>query len=240
MKRTIWSLLATLSFLALPALADAPENPDVQSPAEIEAARQRVAHDFANIVHPESFSPQQRAQILDQYGYIDPNHWIPTDLLEQALLYFDANKAGFPNQAFVSIVDFHPRSDAYRFFVIHMADGTVERYHTTHAVHSDPTDSGYATIFGNVINSGKSSLGPVRTAETYVGTYKRALRIDGLADTNSNIRARAVVVHGWDKVHESNVIQGLSHGCMTLDWALKDAVIDEIKEGSLLYVGVSK
>jgi hypothetical protein len=54
------------------------------------------------------------------------------------------------------------------------------------------------------------------------------------------MRERAVVFHGWDKVHEANVKQGLSWGCITLDWQFKDLVLEKIKEGSLMYVGVSK
>lgn len=233
------ALVPTL-FLALPAWAEVTENPDVQSPAEIEQARQRVAHDFANAIQVESLSPAQKDNILANYGNIDPNHWVPTDLLSQALVFFDANKDKFPNQNYITIVDFHPRSDNYRFFVIDMRTGAVERFHTTHGVGSDPKNTGFANIFGNVVNSGKSSLGFARTAEVYFGHYKRALRVDGLSDTNSNLRARAVVVHGWDKVREAAVIEGRSHGCMTLDWALKDAVIDKIKEGSLLFAGYSK
>jgi hypothetical protein len=164
---------------------------------------------------------------------------VPPDLLQKAVAYFDANKSRFPNQAYITVVDFRPRSDKYRLYIINMADGSVEKFHTTHGVNSDKNADGIATVFGNVINSGMSSLGFVRTGEVYSGSYKRSIRLDGLSSTNSNIRDRAVVFHGWDKVHEANVIQGMSHGCITLDWKVKDAAIDKIKEGSLMYVGQS-
>lgn len=218
---------------------DAMEGFDRQSPEEIEAARQVIERDFAHAVSPFSLSESDKKAILDKYQYLDPNKVVPTDLLEVTLLYFDQNKASFANQAYIAIVDFKPRSDAYRFFLIDMTTGLVERYHTTHGINSDKNKNGWAESFGNVVNSGKSSLGFVRTAEVYTGKFKRSLRLDGLSTTNSNIRKRAVVFHGWDKVHEENVIQGLSWGCITIDWNFKDAILDKIKEGGLMYVGVS-
>jgi hypothetical protein len=222
--------------------ADSPmENPDKQSPGEISAAKARIARDFGSprARSPSSLSATERAQVQAKYAYLDPNHLVPADLLATATAYFDQNKASFPNQKYITVVDFKPRSDAYRFYLVSMADGSVERYHTTHGQGSDPNETGYAESFGNVEGSGKSSLGFVRTAEVYVGTYKRSVRLDGLSDTNSNIRERAVVFHGWDGVHEANVIQGLSEGCIALDYAVKDGVLDKIKEGSLMYVGVA-
>jgi hypothetical protein len=233
MKRV---LLACLLASPLSALAD---GPDRQSPEEVAAARRQIARDFAGAVNPDQLTEDETAWLLAPLAKIDPNHEVPADLLKTALTYFQANKSGFPNRDYITVVDFKPRSDHYRFFLINMKDGSVEKYHTTHGEGSDPDDTGYASTFGNVINSGKSSLGFVRTAEVYTGTYKRAVRLDGLSTTNSNIRERAVVFHGWDGVHEANVLQGLSAGCITLDWSVKDGVLDKIKNGSLMYVGVS-
>lgn len=213
---------------------------DRQTPEEIEFARRAVERDFANAVQPMFLSPYTRATTLARYSHLDPNQWVPSDLLEEAVLYYDANLAGFPNQKYITIVDFKPRSSRYRFFLIDMATGAVERYHTTHGVGSDRNNDGYAEQFNNTPNSGASSLGFARTAEIYWGKFKRSVRLDGLSTTNSRIRQRAIVFHGWDKVHERDVIQGRSWGCITLDWAVKDAVLDKIAEGSLMYSGVSK
>lgn len=215
------------------------EGYDRQSPEEIEAAARAVARDFSQAVNPFQFNEQEKQEILERYQYLDPNRVVPSDLLKNAVLYFDQNKASFPNQAYITIVDFKPRSDNYRFFLINMSTGAVERYRTTHGINSDKNNNGWAESFGNVDGSGKSSLGFVRTAEVYNGKFKRSLRLDGLSSTNSNIRARAIVFHGWDKVKEESVIQGLSWGCWTIDWNYKDAILDKIKEGSLFYAGVS-
>lgn len=218
---------------------DMREGYDVQSPEEIERARQEIARLFTGDDEPIFVSEFERRKVLEKYSHLDPKHEVPTDLLSKTVTYFDANKAKFPNQGYIVVVDFQPRSDKYRFYLIDLKSGEVEKYHTTHGIHSDENNDGYAEVFGNVNGSGKSSLGYVRTAEVYTGKFKRSIRLDGLSSTNSNIRARAIVLHGWDKVHEANVIQGLSWGCITLDWAVKDGVIDKVKEGALMYVGTS-
>jgi len=210
---------------------------DKQSPEEIERANSEIRELFKDAVVP---SLRRRVSILKKYQHLDPKKEVPTDLLEKTVAYFDANRSKFPNQSHITVIDFKPRSDKFRFFVINMETGKVEKFHTTHGVGSDKNKNGYAERFGNVINSGASSLGFIRTAEIYSGKFKRSVRLDGLSTTNSNVRERAVVLHGWDDAHEANVIQGLSWGCPALDWAVKDGVIDKVAEGSLMYIGVSK
>jgi hypothetical protein len=241
MKTLLLALVFLLSIQvrAIP-LVELQEGFDKQSPEEILKANLKVQADFADAIDPSILPVSEQARILTKYKYVDPSNEVPQDLLTEAILYFDTNKSKFANQAYITVVDFAPRSDRYRFYLVNMNDGSVERYHTTHGIGSDPKDTGYATSFGNVENSGKSSLGYVRTAEVYSGKYKVSVRLDGLSDTNSNIRERAIVFHGWDDVHEANVKQGLSWGCITLDWKIKDGVLEKIKEGSLMYVGVSK
>ena len=208
---------------------------DLQTPEELANARAIIKRDFAHAVDPSTLSPFDRVWVLSNYTHLDPNHEVPADLLQDTVLYFDTNKDSFPNKEHLVIVDFKPRSDFYRLYIVNMTNGSVEKFHTTHGINSDDHD--YAVVFGNVIGSGKSSLGFIRTAEVYSGAYKRSLRLDGLSTTNSNIRDRAIVFHGWDKVKEANVIQGLSHGCITLDWTVKDAALDKIKGGALMYIG---
>ena len=232
---------ATVSSKPLqPMEMDGREGYDRQTPAEIESARAQIERDFAHQIEPRSLSAAQKNRILANYGHLDPKHEVPSDLLSDAVTYFDANKASFPNQAYITIVDFSKRSNTQRFFLIDMTTGEVAKHFTTHGIGSDRDKNGFAERFGNVDGSGMSSLGFVRTAEVYTGKFQRSVRLDGLSTTNSNIRARAVVFHGWDGVKEDARIQGLSWGCITLDWTIKDGVLDKIKEGSLMYVGVSK
>ena len=236
----IFASLTVSSNSLQPMTMDTPEGYDHQSPEEVEAARQRIERDFAGQIEPRSLSNARREEILSRYAHLDPKREVPTDLLEHTVLYFDANKTRFPNQTHITIVDFSMRSNKQRFFLIDMASGEVIKHWTTHGLNSDKNKDGLAEIFGNVNGSGKSSLGFVRTAEVYHGKFKRSIRLDGLESSNSNIRRRAIVFHGWDGVKEEPRIQGLSWGCITLDWNVKDGVLDKIKEGSLMYIGVSK
>ncbi|MBX3020055.1 MAG: murein L,D-transpeptidase catalytic domain family protein [Bdellovibrionales bacterium] len=249
MKATKWlfSVIAMSLYLApfnLTAQATGEityEGYDRQSPEEIERARQEIEATFGA---PDAAVPMfthegDRMQILLRYAFLDPMQQVPTDLLEKAVLYFDKNKSKFPNEDYMTIVDFKPRSDKARLFLINIKTGEVKKYHTSHGINSDKNKNGYAESFGNVINSGKSSLGFARVSEVYSGKFGRSIRLDGLSSTNSNIRARAVVFHGWEKTYERDTLQGLSWGCITMDYDVRDEVLDKIKEGSLMYVGVS-
>jgi hypothetical protein len=57
--------------------------------------------------------------------------------------------------------------------------------------------SAYARI-SNEDGSHLSSVGRALVAERYEGRYGVAYRLDGLDATNSNLRPRCVVLHGWE------------------------------------------
>lgn len=237
MRNLVFGLALLLA--ATPVFAQ--ENPDIQSEEEIAKAEAQIAEEFKDAVEPSDFmTASQQNRVMDAYAHLDPNKLVPADLLKNAVNYFDANKARFKNQDYLTVVDFKPRSNLYRFFLVDLKTGAVTRFRTTHGAGSDANNDGYAESFGNVEGSSKSSLGFARTAEVYSGNFGRSLRLDGLSSTNSNIRRRAVVFHGWDYVKEANVLQGLSKGCITMDWNYKDSVLEKIKGGSLLYTGVSQ
>lgn len=212
---------------------------DKQSAEEIASARKNIETAFSHAIYPKSLNVSEQKKILEKYQYLDPNKEVPTDLLEQAVIFFDQNLDKFPNQAYLIVIDFRPRSHIQRFFLIDMKTGGVEKFRTTHGKGSDKNKDGFAETFGNIVNSGASSLGFIRTGEVYWGKFKRSVRLDGLSTTNSKVRERSIVLHGWDNAHEQPVIQGLSWGCPALDWSIKDAVIDKVKDGSLMYIGVS-
>jgi hypothetical protein len=235
-------LLCSSTFLSCAKTPDRslPEGVDQQSIIEINAAEELIGTLFKDVVEPSSLSMSQKKDMLSRYQYLDPQKDVPSDLLENAVIYFDANKDKFPNQNYITIVDYKKKSDEARFFVVNLETGAVEKYHTSHGSGSDKDDDGIAEAFSNIPQSKMSSLGFVRTAEIYSGQFKRSLRLDGLSTTNSMLRRRAIIVHGWDEVHEANIKQGLSAGCPALDWAVKETVIDKIKNGSLMLLGFSK
>lgn len=57
--------------------------------------------------------------------------------------------------------------------------------------------SAYA-LLSNEDGSHLSSVGRALVAERYEGRYGVAYRLDGLEATNSNLRPRCVVLHGWE------------------------------------------
>jgi hypothetical protein len=92
-----------------------------------------------------------------------------------------------------------------------------------------------ADTFSNKKNSNASSVGFYATGEIYGGKWGRSLRLDGLSETNSNVRARDVVVHGATYVREGRAKQGRSWGCFALPLGMKDAVISKLAGGALIY-----
>jgi hypothetical protein len=185
------------------------------------------------------FTASEKTQVLSNYSHLDPNHIVPTALLEKAVVYFEANKSRFANQNYLSVIDFSKKSTKARFFVVNLKTGAVWSLHTAHGKGSDSNNDGVAESFGNVSGSGKSSLGFYRTAETYQGKHGYSLRLDGLSSTNSKVRARAIVVHEAAYVSEAAKIQGRSLGCPAVTHSNRDKLINQIKNGSLIYAGLS-
>lgn len=177
--------------------------------------------------------------ILDGYQNLDPQHVVPTALLEKAVVYYDANKASFANHTYIVVVDFTKNSAKKRFFVVNLVSGAVASYYVAHGKGSDPDFDGFATKFSNTANSEMSSLGFYRTRSTYTGTHGRSLRLEGLSSTNSNVLSREIVVHGASYVQNAPVKQGRSWGCFALPMSQKDAVITQIQNGALIYAGLS-
>lgn len=174
------------------------------------------------------------------YDYVDPTRVIPQKLREAALAYFDVNKKNFPNQKYLTIVDFSAHSSKSRFFLVDMVTGKVTALHTSHGKGSDTNNDGYAERFSNVSGSEMSSLGYYRVSETYHGKHGLSIRLDGLSSTNSKARARAVVIHTANYVSEEKNKAGRSWGCFVLDPKYISGVISKIKNGSLLYANLSK
>ncbi|AZZ37369.1 hypothetical protein CIK05_11390 [Bdellovibrio sp. qaytius] len=188
----------------------------------------------------KDITAEDTAALSGNYDYVDPNHFIPQKLRDEALAYFDVNKKNFANQKYLSIVDFSTHSSKPRFYLVDMTTGAVTALHTSHGKGSDTNNDGYAERFSNTSGSEMSSLGYFRVAETYNGKHGLSIRLDGLSSTNSNARARAVVVHSASYVSEASKTAGRSWGCFVIDPKYISTVISKIKNGSLLYANLSK
>ena len=210
---------------------------DIQSQEIIDAKSLEMKAKFNSSIM--NFSIDHVSEILGRYSHIDPNNEIPDNLLARALVYFDENRASFENTNHMSIVDFSDHSKEARFFIVEMLSGEVTMVRTAHGSGGDRDNDGYVEKVSNVSGSHQSSKGFYQVSEIYYGKYGRSIRLDGLSDTNSKVRARAIVIHGSDYVRERDKKQGMSWGCFALAWSVKDDVVDLIHGGSLLYADFS-
>ena len=186
--------------------------------------------------HP---TPEEQAEILARYSYIDIEKEVPKNLLREALIYYETNKSVLGNTSVLTIIDFSAFSGVKRFHIIDMFSGDVTSTYVAHGKNSDPNWTGYSTSFSNKEGSYKSSLGFYLTEETYNGAHGYSMRLDGLSVTNSNARERAIVLHSANYVREHDDKPGRSLGCPAIPTAQRDYVINRIKGGSLIFAGLS-
>jgi hypothetical protein len=213
-----------------------PDDPAQEAVDSNTPADTTVEDSTTTVENPSAETPlSEQATTLKAYDYVDPNRVINTTALKNALLYFDQNKSKFANKNYISVIDFSKRSTLARFHIIDMNTGSVWSIHTAHGKGSDADHDGYADKFSNKSGSNASSLGFYKAAETYNGSHGLSLRLDGLSSTNSNARARAVVIHGASYVKESSSIQGRSWGCPAVTMSYRDKVVKALKGGSLIY-----
>jgi hypothetical protein len=233
---------ATLLTLGIAANANAQTEPALPDDPGVEETVQTPAEPMLRTMASDvvTISDYDRETILLKYNYLDPNKIVPTEALVNALIYFEQNKSSFKNQNYISVINFSQSSKTPRFYIIDMNSGSVWPIHVAHGKNSDPDHDGFATSFSNTSGSNKSSLGFYRAAETYSGSHGLSLRLDGLSSTNSNARARAIVIHGASYVQEKTVIQGRSWGCPAVDMNIRTQVINALKGGSLIYAVLDK
>lgn len=102
--------------------------------------------------------------------------------------------------------------------------------------------SAYARI-SNEDGSHLSSVGRAVVAERYEGRYGIAYRLDGLEDSNSNLRKRCVVLHGWEHTTSFPIYPiptvG-SFGCPVLSTKMMARVDEILKNESNVIIEVFK
>lgn len=149
------------------------------------------------------------------------------------------NKIHNKNGQFVTIIDFTKPSQEKRFFVIDLKNKKVK--YSTYVTHGK--NSGFITAekFSNVLNSYQSSLGFYLTSNSYDGINGYSMRLNGLEEGfNSNAFKRTIVVHGADYASEKFLKKygylGRSKGCPAIPANISNAVINLIKDGTVLFV----
>lgn len=132
------------------------------------------------------------------------------------------------NQDLAVFINFKVHSGKYRYFVYDLKnDKILQKAVVAHGEGSVVKNSD-ALQFSNVDGSHQSSLGKYEIRESYNGKFGKAYRLDGLDASNSNSRARAIVLHSYycipDK--ESAYPACLSFGCPMLS---KNAFVETAK-----------
>lgn len=163
--------------------------------------------------------------------------------LSQALKEFEQFKDKIPHHDVIGVVDYGAPSAVRRFGIYSLENEDWLCIH--HVAHgsgsSDPSDPAYAVKFSNTINSHCSSLGAVKTGGVYYGRYGRSLRLRGLEKgINDNIFIRTIVLHGSKYVSDRHAAvygrMGQSWGCLAMDFAVKDKVIDLLRDGRFIWL----
>jgi len=170
---------------------------------------------------------------------VDRDNLIRPDLLTHALEAWRAHPEA--RRDTLAIVDFAKPSPQPRFYIVDLTSGAVEAYRTAHGKGSDTGVGNVAAKFSNQPNSEASSLGAYLAGDRYLGKHGVSLALDGLDATNSNARARAVVLHSaaymTDDFVAAHARPGRSWGCFVVDPHAVNHVVDRLQRGALIYAG---
>ena len=159
------------------------------------------------------------------------------EVLEQALTAYDnAYKQGEVERLTLTVVDYSLPSDEKRMWVIDLKTGAL--LHHVLVAHGSGSGGRNSTDFSNTDSSHQSSLGVMKTGETYYGKHGYSMRMDGLEDGfNDEVRDRAIVMHSADYVNDDRAKRksvGRSWGCLAMDPKVSRKVIDTVKDGTLV------
>jgi hypothetical protein len=175
------------------------------------------------------------------YNDLELSGGLDLEVFQHALVgFYNLRRSGeIARPSPLTIIDYGKPSTAERFFVIDLqARRVLFKTLVAHGVNSgvDPPHD-----FSNQVNSLKSSLGFFATLSTYVGRHGYSLRLRGLdPDFNHNAETRHIVIHGANYVSHSFLQRhgrlGLSWGCPALPTGLARRIIDEIRDGSCLFI----
>ncbi len=183
-----------------------------------------------------TFAPAVPITSDDPGAVILANAGVPVEIAALAIhAYNSARAQQLTDSAVFSVVDFSKPSYEKRLWIVNLDTGELlVNDRVAHGSGSaSPTDPAMASSFSNVSGSNQSSLGLVRTAETYDGTHPHSLRLDGLEDSNSNMRDRLIVMHGAtyaeDDFVDANGYLGRSNGCFAVAQSREAGIVDIVK-----------
>lgn len=174
-------------------------------------------------------------------NHVISNTEVMSRLKEKALLaknYVDDN--GF-DVSYCFMIDMRLPSGKNRFFVYNLLKDSLEAAGlVTHGKGSE-SESGNL-VFSNIPNSNCTSLGKYKIGNSYNGNFGLSYKLKGLDKTNSRALDRAVVLHSYCGVPNTEVYPALicvSEGCpmvSTVFFTQLKAYMDESQEPILLWI----
>ena len=159
--------------------------------------------------------------------------------LRAALSAWDAlNFRGEISRPILTVIDYDLPSVAKRMWVFDLVSHRL-LFHELVA-HGRNSGEDMARSFSNEEGSLMTSLGAFVTGTTYSGRNGYSLRLRGMEPgVNDRAEARTIVVHGAPYVCEEVAHRqgrlGRSYGCPAVRPAIARALIDEVKDRTLLY-----
>ncbi len=122
------------------------------------------------------------------------------------------------NQDLAVFINFRLHSGKYRYFLYDLKNNKILQ--KAIVAHGDGSVIKNSSVlrFSNTDGSHQSSLGKYEIKESYTGKFGKAYRLDGLDESNSNARSRAIVLHSYHSVPDRESAQPacLSFGCPML------------------------
>ena len=147
------------------------------------------------------------------------------------------------NKDIAFMIDYGIHSGKNRFFVVDLNEKSIiKKALVCHGGGKGKNTKAIPTVFSNVNESHCSSLGMAVMGERAYSSWGKNYKywIDGLEETNSNMRKRIVVLHGWKAMPDDETYPkpiATSWGCPTLTIDFLDELDVIIKENKkvLLY-----
>ena len=135
----------------------------------------------------------------------------------------------------IFVVDFDRPSNERRFFAINLANGTTEKFLTSHGSGSGKGER--ATKFSDRPNSRTSSLGLYKgLAPSTVGEHQHT-KLQGLDESNRHALDRGITLQGCSQVSELRGFARPSYGSFCLDPAVYRQLQPDL-QGSLMLAGL--
>lgn len=147
------------------------------------------------------------------------------------------------SQPYFAVIDYARHSSQPRLMILRRSDYTlIASYRVAHGKGSDANHDGYAERFSDEPSSLASSLGIFRTGSVYQSRapgHGLSMRLQGLSESNRNAEQRDIVLHG-NRYMEKDFIErhgvaGRSHGCLVLADRDRDAAVQALEGGALIF-----